>query len=72
MSGVRSGLGSIPDRLPFSYFNRTGELVGFDVEMAPHLSPQSGCRARVRADRTSGGEHGKRSSSFGTAISISG
>jgi Na+/H+-dicarboxylate symporter/ABC-type amino acid transport substrate-binding protein len=35
-------IGFDPDRLPFSYFNASGDLVGYDVEMADHLADDLG------------------------------
>jgi len=35
-------VGYVADRLPFSYFNQHGELVGFDVEMAHTLAKELG------------------------------
>jgi Na+/H+-dicarboxylate symporter/ABC-type amino acid transport substrate-binding protein len=34
-----------PDHMPYSYFNRQGELVGFDVEMAHRLTQELNVRA---------------------------
>ena len=35
-------VGYNPDRLPFTFFNNAGELVGFDVEMAHRLAREMG------------------------------
>ena len=35
-------VGYNPDRLPFTFFNNAGELVGFDVEMAHRLAKELG------------------------------
>jgi ABC-type amino acid transport substrate-binding protein len=35
-------VGYNPDRLPFTFFNNTGKLVGFDVEMAHRLAKELG------------------------------
>ena len=35
-------VGYVPDRLPFTYFNTTGQLVGFNVEMAYALARDLG------------------------------
>lgn len=39
--------GYIPDRLPFSYFNNSGELVGLDVEMAHRLATELNIRLEL-------------------------
>jgi ABC-type amino acid transport substrate-binding protein len=31
-------VGYVPNRIPFSYFNTVGELVGFDIDMAHKLA----------------------------------
>jgi Na+/H+-dicarboxylate symporter len=38
-------IGYDPDNLPMSFFNRSGELVGFDVELATQLAAGLGLRA---------------------------
>ncbi len=35
-------IGYLMDRLPFSYFNAAGDLVGYDVELAHHLAQDLG------------------------------
>lgn len=35
-------VGYLPDRLPFAFFNRAGDLVGFDIEMAHVLAQDMG------------------------------
>jgi Na+/H+-dicarboxylate symporter/ABC-type amino acid transport substrate-binding protein len=35
-------VGYLPDALPFAYFNRGGDLVGFDVELAHRLAREMG------------------------------
>ena len=35
-------VGYNPDRLPFTFFNTAGDLVGFDVEMAHRLARELG------------------------------
>ena len=35
-------VGYLPDALPFAFFNRAGDLVGFDVELAHHLASDLG------------------------------
>lgn len=35
-------IGIIEDNLPFSYFNKTGQLVGFDVDLMHHLAEDLG------------------------------
>ncbi len=35
-------VGYLPDALPFAYFNRSGDLVGFDVELAHRLAEEMG------------------------------
>ena len=35
-------VGFHPDELPFSYFNESGELVGFDIEMAHRIATEMG------------------------------
>jgi len=37
-------VGYLPDSLPFAYFNASGDLVGFDVEMAHQLARELGVR----------------------------
>ena len=45
-------VGYLPDNLPFAYFSRAGELVGFDVEMAHTLARDLGVGLEfVPADR---------------------
>ena len=43
-------VGYDPANVPFSFFNRSDELVGFDVELAHCLAESFGLEARVRAD----------------------
>lgn len=37
-------IGYLPNNLPFSFFNESGQLVGFDIEMAQVLARELNCR----------------------------
>ena len=45
-------VGYFPDALPFAFFNRAGDLVGFDVELAHDLARDLGVSAGLRACRS--------------------